>query len=192
MPEFKRFPKIPRAERVFKSMTITEKLDGTNACVVGYECDGYPSSEPECLAVVDGLELYAQSRKRTLTLDTDNYGFARWVQDHAEELAQLGPGYHFGEWWGNGIQRGYELDEKRFSLFNVSLSSEDLPDCVSLVPVLTRCRFSPMMIAHWLYNIEQKGSYAAPGYMNPEGIMCWVEGIRQYIKAPIDPKPKGE
>src|ERR1044072_4291110 len=98
-PEFTPFPKIGRLD---KDMVVTEKIDGTNAAIVITE---------------DGV-IYAQSRKQFITPDKDNAGFANWVQEHELELEALGPGVHFGEWWGSGIQRGYGLDHKRFSLFN--------------------------------------------------------------------------
>jgi hypothetical protein len=84
-------------------MIVTEKLDGTNAQV----------------HITDDGRIFAGSRNRWITPDADNFGFARWVAEHEEELRALGPGSHYGEWWGSGIQRRYGLDEKRFSLFNV-------------------------------------------------------------------------
>lgn len=80
---FRAWPKTPR---LFRDMVITEKIDGTNAAVI----------------VADG-KLYAQSRKRIITPDDDNFGFASWVAEHPE-LVELGEGYHYGEWWGKGIQ----------------------------------------------------------------------------------------
>lgn len=100
--DFKEFPKIPRLSR---DMVITEKLDGTNACIYIGE---------------DG-EFLTGSRTRWITpgKQTDNYGFSQWAHSHKDELLKLGPGLHFGEWWGSGIQRKYGLSEKRFSLFAV-------------------------------------------------------------------------
>ena len=96
-PEFRPFPKIPRFDR---EVIITEKIDGTNASV----------------HVTDDGHVFAGSRNRWLTWDQDNFGFARWVKEHEDELRTgLGPGTHFGEWWGLGIQRGYDLHERRFS-----------------------------------------------------------------------------
>lgn len=197
MPDFHAFPKIPRYTKVFGSMAITEKLDGTNACVVIEQIDEAEILNPECLQHWTDQDdvtwgLFAQSRKRMLTPDSDNYGFCRWVVDHAGELSTLGHGYHFGEWWGGGIQRGYGLDkdDKRLSLFNVNRPPETLPPCVGQVPILARCRFSLSMIEHWMEQLREHGSYAAPGYYDPEGVMCWVDGIRQYVKAPLDPAPK--
>lgn len=102
MIEFKPFQKIARLNR---EVLVTEKIDGTNGLVWIAE---------------DGVEMRAGSRSRWITPEADNFGFAKWVADNAEELRRLGPGYHYGEWWGAGIQRRYGLTEKRFSLFNVS------------------------------------------------------------------------
>src|SRR5512133_2019075 len=101
--EFQSFGKISRLSR---DMVITEKIDGTNGCIYIGE---------------DG-EFLVGSRTRWITPECDNHGFARWAYDHKDELVLgLGPGRHYGEWWGSGIQRGYDLPkgEKRFSLFNV-------------------------------------------------------------------------
>ena len=102
--DFKEFPKMPRLSR---EIIVTEKIDGTNAQVAVAELDGY--SSPGAVWEGDGLAIYAGSRTRWITPEADNFGFAAWVRDNAEELATLGPGNHFGEWWGRGIQRGYGL-----------------------------------------------------------------------------------
>ncbi len=99
----KAFMPFPKIGRLSRECIITEKIDGTNAQVNVCE---------------DGTVM-AGSRNRYLTRESDNFGFAAWVEEHQESLRRLGPGRHFGEWWGRGIQRGYELSERRFSLFNV-------------------------------------------------------------------------
>lgn len=93
------FSKIPRLNR---DIVITEKIDGTNGLV----------------HVTETGEVCAGSRNRWITPEKDNFGFAKWVDANAQELQKLGPGNHYGEWWGQGIQDGYGLKEKRFSLFN--------------------------------------------------------------------------
>lgn len=109
---FEEWPKIARLNR---DVIITEKLDGTNAAV---------GIKFERIDLGDGLtqlrtRVWAQSRTRIITPSQDNQGFARWVRKHADVLiSTLGEGLHFGEWWGVGIQRGYDLSERRFSLFN--------------------------------------------------------------------------
>jgi hypothetical protein len=97
MAEFREFPKMARLSR---EIIITEKIDGTNAQIFIGE---------------DG-EFLCGSRTRWITPENDNYGFAKWAYERKDDLIRdLGPGRHFGEWWGQGIQRGYGLKEKRFS-----------------------------------------------------------------------------
>lgn len=154
MSEFIPFPKIARLSR---EIIITEKIDGTNSQIFIGE---------------DG-QILAGSRNRWLTLEDDNFGFARWVAEHTDELWQLGPGRHFGEWWGSDIQRRYGLTEKRFSLFDVSRWADDRPACCHVVPTLYRGEFSQPAIDAALDDLRQNGSRAAPGCMKPEGVIVF-------------------
>lgn len=174
MSEFKEFPKMARLSR---ECIVTEKIDGTNAQIFIDE---------------DGMMMFG-SRNRWVTPEDDNYGFAKWATEHADELRTLGVGRHFGEWWGQGIQRKYDMTEKRFSLFNVQrwalhgtepkvIETQDpriakvqdiLPPCCHLVPVLFRGMFSTMDISRALADLQLQGSSAAPGFMRPEGIVVF-------------------
>lgn len=98
MVEFIPFPKIARLSR---EVIVTEKIDGTNAAVQIVDTDDF--SGPGATAHTCGLTLYVQSRSQFITPDKDNYGFARWVRDNAEQLIGLGVGTHFGEWWGRAF-----------------------------------------------------------------------------------------
>lgn len=177
MIEFREFPKIPRLKR---EICITEKLDGTNACVV---------------ITADG-EIGAQSRNRVITPEADNYGFAKWVQANAEDLKKLGEGYHYGEWWGHGIGRGYGLQEKRFSLFNVQRWNVDNPNrplCCHVVPQLVPWGdMTQVDVA--LDLLRTQGSIAAPGWHRPEGIIVYHSAGRQYYKVTLekDDTPKAQ
>jgi len=155
--EFEGFPKIPR---LFRDVVITEKIDGTNGQIY----------IPEDLAVA-----YAGSRKRWLTPEIDNHGFCKWVYENTAELMKLGPGHHFGEWWGQRINRGYGLKEKRFSLFNVAKWSDDnvRPLCCGVVPVLWTGNFDMQFIRAVLEDLKRAGSRVAPGFMKPEGIVVF-------------------
>ncbi len=119
--EFVPFPKIPR---LLRDIVITEKIDGTNAGILIVTPESR-EDEPDLGEDYAPLEVtppgvYASSRKRWITPERDNFGFARYVEENAEALtAILGPGMHFGEWWGAGIQRRYDQPAKRFSLFNL-------------------------------------------------------------------------
>lgn len=174
MSEFSDFPKMARLSRL---CIITEKIDGTNAQIFIGE---------------DGT-IKAGSRTRWITPEDDNYGFAAWVKANEGELRTLGPGRHFGEWWGRGIQRNYGLAEKRFSLFNVqrwalygtepkqiptadprNVKTQDLlPPCCGLVPVLYEGIFDSNEVETALQKLRESGSFAAPGFMRPEGVVVF-------------------
>lgn len=157
VPDFEPFAKIARLSR---ACVITEKIDGTNAQILITEDGGF----------------FTGSRNGWITPDKDNFGFARWAQEHKAELLTLGPGRHFGEWWGAGIQRRYGLTEKRFSLFNVGRWRKPdavLPSCVSLVPVLYEGVFTDEAVRAALDRLRTSGSVAAPGFAKPEGVIVY-------------------
>lgn len=202
MIKFEGFPKIPRFNRAW---TITEKLDGTNGSVVIMpEGDTYSHDdnynitryEPQPLVVVDKLAIYAGSRTRYVTPGKqDNFGFAAWVLEHAEELAMLGVGRHFGEWYGSGIQRGYGLNEKRFALFNTRVWADGRkprPPCCEVVTTLAT-HTNPSIIETTLQLLREKGSQHVPGFMRPEGIVVYQHAAHQLFKVTLegDEKPKG-
>jgi hypothetical protein len=167
---FEEFQKIPRLRR---GCVITEKIDGTNAQV----------------HITDDGQILFGSRTRYIVPGDDNYGFAKWAEAHKDELIKLGPGRHFGEWWGSGIQRGYGLTggEKRFSLFNVGRWKDAvLPDCVSLVPVLYEGPFSSSVVAERIEFLRANGSMVNLGFMKPEGIIVYHAAARSMFKVTLD------
>jgi hypothetical protein len=203
MREFPEFPKIARLSR---GCVITEKIDGTNASVfIDAErlCDD--GLEEGAVAQVGGLTIYAGSRTRWITPAADNFGFAAWVKAHAEELVTLGPGHHYGEWWGSGVQRGYGFkDGKRtFSLFNTARWDyttkdrekypTDRPLCCDCVPVLYCGPFVSSAVETALEYLRAKGSVAAPGFARPEGVVIYHEASRTLFKKTLekDEEPKG-
>ena len=208
MSEFKPFPKMARWSR---DIVITEKLDGTNAQVYIESTDDPAirdlwTLDPFTIAGFesgsDATRIMAGSRTRWLDTSSkgDNFGFAKWVEANAAELLKLGEGRHFGEWWGQGIQRGYGLQEKRFSLFNVGRWYDDMnhekltPACCDTVPVLYMGPNEPAFIDATLENLRAGGSKAAPGFNDPEGIIIYHTaagiGFKKTIKD--DHKPKGQ
>jgi len=186
MIEFKKFSSIPRLS---KDMIITEKLDGTNAQIFIAKEDEIEFNErdksPFYKTGVDDLYIAAGSRNRWLNLDADNYGFCSWVVNNAQELVKIGHGRYYGEWWGQGIQHGYNLKEKRFWLFNPDQGNYlDLPRHigVDVVPTLYKGPFCTKTIERVMENLKESGSIAAPGYMNPEGIIIYHTGSGQTFK----------
>jgi hypothetical protein len=192
------FAEFPKMARLSRECIITEKIDGTNA---------------QILITEDG-QMLVGSRTRWITPEQDNMGFARWAMEHRWELLQLGPGRHFGEWWGQGIQRKYGMSEKRWSLFNVArwclhgetpqtiptgdpriVKTQDmLPPCCHLVPVLYRGEFSTVFAEWTLTDLAKGGSKAAPGFMKPEGIVVFHIAGNVGFKKTLekDDVPKGQ
>ena len=173
---FSEFRKLPRWSR---EIIITEKIDGTNASIFIGE---------------DGETFLTGSRTRWITPDEDNHGFSRWAHENKQELLRLGPGRHFGEWWGAGIQRKYGLTEKRFSLFNVSRWEDSAvrPACCDVVPTMYRGPMNEDHVWGMRDELAVNGSRAAPGFMDPEGIVIWHTaaniGFKKTIKKDEVPK----
>ncbi len=179
--EFQSFPKIARLSR---EIIVTEKIDGTNASI----------------CILESGEVLVGSRTRWITPQEDNYGFAKWVETNRLELMKLGVGLHFGEWWGQGIQRNYSQQQKIFSLFNTTRWSDDAvrPACCRVVPVL----YAGPMEDHGvmkgvktaLATLQANGSAAAPGFMKPEGIVIFhLQGnilFKKTLEKDDEPKSK--
>jgi len=183
---FEKWPSIPRLKR---NCVITEKIDGTNAQINFNEAG----------------DILCGSRKRVIVPGDDNFGFAKWAHDNREALFQiLGPGRHFGEWWGLGIQRRYGLDHKRFSLFNTHrwgpgrddpLKLEAVPG-LDVVPVLYEGPFESSEIDSVMFALSVLGSKAAlaagVNFMNPEGIIVYQTAARQMFKYTFEHDLKGK
>jgi hypothetical protein len=101
---------------------------------------------------------------------------------------RLGPGRHFGEYWGRGIQRNYSLTERRFSLFNTSRwnDPEKRPACCHVVPILYDGEFCTNRIKGVLRDLEKNGSKASPGFMGAEGIIIYHIAANMAFKKTID------
>jgi len=187
MIEFVGFSKIPRYSR---ECIITEKIDGTNGCI--YIADNFDAITPDSGRIVPFL---CGSRSRWISPEDDNHGFAKWAYGNVLELMRLGPGFHFGEWWGQGIQRGYGLKEKRFSLFNLKRWGDPFvrPTCCYVVPEIIRGEFCTTTVHQGLETLRALGSHAAPGFMKPEGIVIYHTAGNLMFKKTLekDELPKG-
>lgn len=187
MGEFKGWGSTPRFH---KGLTITEKIDGTNACIV----------------IFNG-EVKAQSRKRMITPEDDNYGFAKWVYENAGALTDtLGYGYHYGEWFGEGIQKNpLGITGKRFALFHATKytieNGYDLEqvDGLETVPLLFHGQADVWTIPHLLEKLKVFGSKVAGAKTEtvqvftgpdgsysvaakPEGVIVWHKETQQKYK----------
>ena len=152
-----KWPKIQQFQHLSKNVSLLEinqpitfrskvKLHGTN---VGIQI------------TPDG-KLYAQSRNRILGPgQSDNMGFAQWVEDHKECFRDITDYAHtvvlFGEWAGPGIQKGVAISNiphRIFALFAVRFYQEgkltksvidpsELDQLLLDVPVLDDFRILP-------------------------------------------------
>lgn len=207
--KFEAWPKTPR---LFRDIVVTEKVDGTNSAVIIEEIDPELDYEYEggfTLATVerDGktYAVAAQSRNRLITpgKTTDNYGFAAFVKENAEELFDLfGPGRHFGEWWGSGIQGRYKNVHpklKGFALFNTeryagldeTLPFGDQEVLVEPVHVFYQGPFSEEKIRGTLKELQKHGSWMSP-FDPAEGIVVFHTQSRQTYKITLDQNDAGK
>lgn len=180
VPDFTAFQKIPRLTR---HCVITEKIDGTNSLVLNP-----PPGEAFVYKSGKVVPFLVASRNRWIQPENDNYGFAKWAYDNEAELLKLGPGHHFGEWWGAGIQRKYGMKEKVFSLFNTARwEKSGLPTTVvRLVPILERGDFNTSLVDSALDKLREHGSFAAPGFMQPEGVVIFHAASGRLFKKTLD------
>ena len=180
MSEFIGFGKIPRGSGD-ELITITEKLDGTNACI-----------QVEFVYVGDGVnELHVvgvQSRKRMIDPGDDNYGFANWVNEQGNQLpTALGEGYHYGEWYGLGIQKNPHMKTtKRLALFNTERwqdGRQPRPEGVECVPILYEGVWHEDAVDSVMSDLRTD-SMAVP--YKAEGIVVWYHKTRRYEKYTYD------
>lgn len=218
-PTFRPFSKMARLSR---ECVITEKIDGTNAQIFIWDEGALKRANPGnpkdlstipvgpapadvpwlwIIAAPSGFfRIAAGSKSRWLTEHEDNFAFAKWVIANAEQLAGLGHGRHFGEWWGSGIQRGYGLKngERRFSLFNTIRWNMGLPEgaplCCDIVPVLYKGEFRTEAVTIALDQLIQFGSRAVPCFRKPEGVVVYHTAANFCFKKTIenDEQPKSQ
>jgi hypothetical protein len=214
------YPKFRPIPRLHRKVVLTEKVDGTNGLI---EITPLADFDADTQDVSQGVLAYrdnepfivrAGSRNRWLDRNNDNFGFANWVFDNSVALTALGPGRHYGEWFGKGIQSGYGLDEKRFALFNVNRwydirdpevtdqylttfpKAVPAPPEVTVVPVILVANGNDLNYAVniALHTLESDGSFIAPGFQDPEGVVVWHDAAGAFFKATIknDEAPKSK
>jgi hypothetical protein len=177
--EFKKFESIARYSR---DCIITEKIDGTNAQI----------------CITEDGQFLTGSRKRWITPENDNYGFSRWANENKEELMKLGVGFHYGEWWGQGIQCKYGMNKKIFSLFDVARWKDDeiRPKCCDVVPILFEGDFTTENILSTMNSLKNSGSVAVKKYNvcfdNPEGIVIFHKKGNIFFKKTFKNDEKGK
>lgn len=170
VPRFESFEDIKKLGNAV--LFITQKIHGSNAQVFIYPSYG------------GVLDLAVGSRTRWIAPGNDNYGFAEFVYANKQEfIDKLGPGRHYGEWAGPGINSGEGLDKKTFVLFDHWRYPEDrpLPPNTVVVPVLYSGPFDMSKVKECMDDLKNVGSKLVPGYMRPEGIVVRIKGERYKV-----------
>lgn len=168
LPPFVKWPSIQRLSS--ETCWITEKIDGTNGVIMIPDDPQKP--------------VLAGSRERWLTAadgtppekGRDNFGFGQWVHERSDSLRQLGPGVHYGEFHGAGIQRKYGLPNRRFASFEYWRTDIQIPD-VCVVPVLYTGEPTEGIIDATVAALKASGSVLYPGFMQPEGVVVTYKNM---------------
>lgn len=178
MTEFVDFGKIARFRDTYNPVTISEKIDGSQGGL-NFDADG---------------NLTVQSRKKVLDADNGD-GFFNWATENRESLFRdLGPGVHFGEWYGRKIQRTYGLDHKRFALFNAARFRDAEFETLNLetVPLLFHGVVGDLGVDLYvdaaLDYLNHYGSAAVPGFRNYEGVVVFFTSNRTGYKVIVNGK----
>lgn len=169
LPDFAKWPSIQRLSS--ETCWITEKVDGTNGVIFVPEDPTQPvlaGSRERWLTQEDGQP--AEKRK-------DNFNFSAWVYDRRESLRRLGPGYHYGEFYGAGIQRRYGLTGKRWASFEYWRDDIQIQD-VDVVPVLYTGELTAGLLDEYIDHLKTQGSVIVPGWMQPEGIVLTFKNMK--------------
>jgi len=164
---FKPWPKIKRHNGL--TITITEKMDGTNACII----------------IENGEVVGCQSRNKIIRVGDDNAGFSSWVENNKQALVEtLGDGYHYGEWCGPNIQSNpHKLTRKTFFLFNsFRWGTVALPEGAECVPIIYTGPYSQEEIDNAVKDLKSRAEYA--GY-KAEGVIVYYHELSTYSKHTI-------
>jgi len=162
--EFVKWRSIKRPEK--NTIIITEKMDGTNGCII----------------IKDGIIIGVQSRTKLLSIDDDNYGFFAWCAEHAAHIIDvLGDGRHYGEFCGPGINKNrHDLGQRAFFIFNTFVYPT-IPESayIKKIDLIYTGKYSDLEIRKASFYINLRGMRF--GYC-PEGFVVFYEAFGGYIK----------
>ena len=169
VPDFESFPDIKKLGSA--ALFITQKIHGSNAQIYVFQTE-------------TGLDLICGSRSRWIAPGDDNFGFAEMVHANKQEfIDKLGPGRHYGEWAGPGINSGEGLKTKTFVLFDhwKYPPERPLPPNTVIVPVLYSGAFDMSKVEEAMNDLRTNGSKLVAGFMRPEGVVVRIKGERYKV-----------
>ena len=135
---------------------------------------------------IDQPDVDQPSRRRKLAYGLGLIGVHTLYED-------LGEGRHFGEWFGQGIQRTYGMKRKMFALFNTTrwMDKEFETDGVIVVPELYRGPIDNRIIELTMRNLKENGSFVTP-FDRPEGIVIYHTAARTMFKKTFEKDQEGK
>ena len=167
-PDFAKWPSIQRLSS--EICWLTEKIDGTNGVI-------FVPDDPSKPVLAGSRERWLSNEDGTPPeKGRDNFGFGAWVYERRENLRRLGPGFHYGEFHGAGIQRKYDLKDKRWASFEYWRDDIQIPD-VCVVPVLYTGEPYEGIIKDTVDALIADGSRLYPGFMKPEGVVVTYKNM---------------
>lgn len=190
MYDYPEFPSIERFDNVY--CIITEKIDGTNGLI---EIGTNGITE-------EGIVMFG-SRKKYLYPGKDNYGFLAFFSPYVSELLKIckeikeentdfdfinnPPIRIYGEWFGKGINRGYNLSDRQFMPFNSYYADKlrNIPNITQPEP-LHQGKFSREILNDCMNFLREEGSQVVPGYKNPEGVVAYFPKYKFSLKETFD------
>jgi hypothetical protein len=155
----KKWIKIKQLSNVIKTVNHISEFNGIPLPAITYKAKIKIHGTNAGIEFNDG-KITAQGRKRKLSIDSDNYQFAAWVEQIKSNLERLKVSNKciiHGEWFGRGIQRGVscsQIDRKCFGIFAVEIFEND-KDLILI---------DPEKISNFLKPILIEGIYVLPWY----------------------------
>lgn len=106
MKEFVGFPSIEQYRNVIKLVRERAQFDGKPLPALLFYGSVKLHGTNAAVGFDENGEIFAQSRTQIVTPEADNYGFARWVKENEQVFPKLKSAIIYGEWCGQGIQKG--------------------------------------------------------------------------------------
>ena len=135
----------------------------------------------------NGKDVFAQSRSSVIGTGNDNMGFAAWVEENRDFFSEL---QHplgdvttiFGEWCGQGIQKGVAISQigrKIFAIFAVQVDDKVFADPIEIANIV-RGVHEDVVILPWGYDASNFG-------MSPGLAIDWTdEASMEYVVKAIN------
>ena len=126
------WPSIELLYNLIRTLSHLEEREGQRPPTVTYRAKVKQHGTNCAIQVHPDRHIVCQGRTTLLTPESDNRGFATWVNQHRDWFADLPEGtVLYGEWCGPGVERGVavsQLPHKIFAIFTLQRADTWLID----------------------------------------------------------------